>query len=366
MKYANAEICYICEKSFNTNKKSKYYKNYKKVRDHYTGKYRGSAHSLCNLSLSEQRDIPIMLHNGSNYDFHLLMKDLAKENLKNIRCLGENTEKYISFSVKINNSEYDEEAMDEYKKPLSYCLRFIDSFRFMSRSLDTLTDNLPEINNKTCVKCKEREKSTQYCEFVGLDLKRLKYKCLKCNEISYKPIQQLIDKFSSTYRLCNNDNKKFMHLLRKGVHPYECMDNWNRFNENVLPSKDNFYSNLHMENVFDKNYQHAKNVWNIFNMSNLGDYHDLYVQSDTLLLSYLFEECRKTCIRDYELDPCYFVSAPGLSWQVCLKESNVKLELLTDIDMLLMLEKGIREGISQAILKHAKANNKCMKNFNKK
>ena len=159
MKYANAEICYICEKSFNTNKKSKYYKNYKKVRDHcrYTGKYRGSAHSLYNLSLSEQRDIPIILHNGSNYNFHLLMKDLAKENLKDIRCLGENTEKYISFSVKINNPEYDEEDMDEYKKPLSYCLRFNDSFRFMSRSLDTLTDNFPEINNKTCVKCKERE-----------------------------------------------------------------------------------------------------------------------------------------------------------------------------------------------------------------
>ena len=72
-----------------------------------------------------------------------------------------------------------------------------------------------------------------------------------------------------------------------------------------------------MENIFDKDYQHAKNVWNIFNMSNLGDYHDLYVHSDTLLLSDLFEECRKTCIRDYELDPCYFVSAPGLSCQAC-------------------------------------------------
>ena len=99
------------------------------------------------------------------------MKDLAKENLKDIRCLGENTEKYISFSVKINNPEYDEEDMDEYEKPLSYCLIFNDSFRFMSRSLDTLTDNFPEINNKTCVKCKERETSTQYCEFVGLDIK---------------------------------------------------------------------------------------------------------------------------------------------------------------------------------------------------
>ena len=94
---------YLCNQSFNTNKQSKYYKNYKKVRDHcnYTGIYRGAAHYLCNLKNQVQKDIPVIIHNGSNYDFHLLIKDLANEFKSDIYCLGENTEKYVSFSVKI-------------------------------------------------------------------------------------------------------------------------------------------------------------------------------------------------------------------------------------------------------------------------
>ena len=120
-----------------------------------------------------------------------------------------------------------------------------------------------------------------------------------------------------------------------------------------------------MNDISDKDYNHAKSVFDIFNMRNLGDYHDFYVKSDTLLLSDIFEEFRKTCIKEYELDPCYFVSAPGLSWEACLKLTKVELELFTDMDMLLMFEKGIRGGISQAIYKYAKANNKYMKSYNK-
>ena len=110
--------------------------------------------------------------------------------------------------------------------------------------------------------------------------------------------------FSDTYRLSNNDNNKFIHLLRKSVYPYEYIDDWNRFNENTLPSKDKFYSNINMNGISNNNYSHAKNVWNIFNMRNLGDYHDLYIQPDTLLLSDVFEQFRRTCIREYTLDPC--------------------------------------------------------------
>ena len=120
-----------------------------------------------------------------------------------------------------------------------------------------------------------------------------------------------------------------------------------------------------MEGISHKDCDHAKNVWNMFNMKNLGNYHDLLVQSDTLLLLDVFQEFRKTCIKEYELDPCDLVSAPDLSWKACLKLTNVKLELLKDKDMLLMLEKGIRGGISQAIQKYAKGNNKYMKNYNK-
>ena len=100
-------------------------------------------------------------------------------------------------------------------------------------------------------------------------------------------------------------------------------------------------------------------------MSNFGDYCNLYVQSDTLLLSDVFKEFRKTCIKEFELDQCYLVSSPGLACEACLKLTKAKLELLTDIDMLLMFEKGITGGISQAIVKYAKANDKYMENYNK-
>ena len=108
-----------------------------------------------------------------------------------------------------------------------------------------------------------------------------------------------------------------------------------------------------------------KQYLSILLIKNLGDYHDLHVQSDTLLLADLFENFRNMCIKVYELDPAHFLSAPGLAWQACLKKTEVKLELLTDVDMLLMVEKGIRGGIYHAIYRYAKVSNKYMKNYNK-
>ena len=122
---------------------------------------------------------------------------------------------------------------------------------------------------------------------------------------------------------------------------------------------------MNLEDISDDDYKHAQKVWDVFEIKNLGEYHDLYVQSDTLLLADIFENFRNMCLNIYELDPVYFVSAPGLAWQACLKKTEVKLELLTDYDMILMIEKGIRGGICQAIHRHTKANNKYMKNYNK-
>ena len=118
-------------------------------------------------------------------------------------------------------------------------------------------------------------------------------------------------------------------MLRKGVYPYEYMDNWERFNETLLPSKESFYSNLNKEDIDDIDYRHGNNVFNKFKLNNLGDYHDLYVQSDTLLLADVFE--------NYVFN--HFLSLPGLAWQACLKKTNIELELLTDYVMLLMVEK---------------------------
>ena len=122
-----------------------------------------------------------------------------------------------------------------------------------------------------------------------------------------------------------------------------------------------------MEDITDVDYRHAKSGLKYFNNKNLGNYHDLYVQIDTLLLADVFENFRNKCIKIYELDPSHFLSAPGLACQACLKKTKleVKLELLTNVDMLLMVEKGIRGGMCHAKHKYVKANNKYMKNYDK-
>ena len=110
-------------------------------------------------------------------------------------------------------------------------------------------------------------------------------------------------------------------MLRKGVYPY---DNRERFNETSLPSKESFYSNLNMEKIEDIDYRHGNNLFNKFKLNNLGEYLDLYVSSDTLLLANVFKNFRDMCLKEYELDPAHFLSLPGLAWQACLKNSFVK------------------------------------------
>ena len=120
-----------------------------------------------------------------------------------------------------------------------------------------------------------------------------------------------------------------------------------------------------MEDISDTDYKHANNVFKKFNINNLGDYHDLYVRSDTLLLADIFENFRNACLNYYDLDPAHLISLPGLAWQACLKKTNVELELINDYDMLLMIEDGIRGGIWHAIKRYAKANNYYMKDYDK-
>ena len=180
-----------------------------------------------------------------------------------------------------------------------------------------------------------------------------------------KVIEGLIEKFPSVYQFWNGNLEKFVLLLRKGIYPHEYMDSWEKFDETTLPPKESFYSNLNLEDISDKDYAHVQKVWDVFEITNLGKYHELYVQSDTLLLEDVFENFRNISLDIYELDPVYFASAPGLAWQVCLKKIEVKLELLTDYDMILMIEKGIRGGICQATHIYVKASNKYMKNQDK-
>ena len=119
--------------------------------------------------------------------------------------------------------------------------------------------------------------------------------------------------FPNIYRLSNNDINKLILLLRKGVYPYEYMDSWETFDETELWNKESFYSELNKEDITDEDHAHAQKVWEVFKIKNLGEYHDLYVQSDTLLLTDVFQDFRKLCMKIYELDPAYFLSAPGLA-----------------------------------------------------
>ena len=148
----------------------------------------------------------------------------------------------------------------------------------------------------------------------------------KISEIDKKiSYSTFIEKFPNAYHLCNKDHNKFALLLREGVYPYEYMDSWKRFKEESLPDKESFYSELNNERITDEDYEHAQKVWSTFNIKNLGEQHDLYVQSGTLLLADVFENFRGKCVERYELDPAPFLPAPGLAWQACLKKTEVEL-----------------------------------------
>ena len=272
-KFQKAEECHICDKQY-TDKDIK-------VRDHchITGKYRGSAHQDCNLKLKikpEEIKIPVIFHNLRGYGSHFIMQEIgaivknhAYTNNKgekcqmNINAIPNNMEKYMAFM-------------------LGNHLAFIDSFQFMSSSLDKLVSNLPRESLKY---------TSQIFEGRGLDL-----------------------------------------MVRKGVYPYDYMDSFNKFKDE-LPTKEEFYSILNNEHISDEDYEHAKNVWNTFSLKNMGQYHDLYLASDILLLADVFENFRKTCLEYYKLDPCHYFTSPGLSWDAMLKMTEIKLELMVDIDV---------------------------------
>ena len=305
--FNNATDCWICKGELGPDK----------VRDHchLTGRYRGAPHNQCNLKYRKLPFTPVVIHNLTNYDAHLFVKHLGYSE-GDISCIANNDEKYISFSKQITVGTYKKSVINKegdiysVEKPIHHSIRFIDSFRFMSTSLSKLVNNLPETAFQNVGKYYTKEK---------LDL-----------------------------------------IKRKGVYPYEYMDSIKRFKETRLPPKESFYSSLNDEYISDEDYDHAKKVWDAFGMKSLEDYHELYNKTDTLLLADVFENFRNICSLNYGLDPAHYYTSPGLAWDACLKITDVKLELLSDVDMLLMIEKGIRGGVSMVSKRFARANNKYM------
>ena len=299
--------CYICN--------NKYTDKDIRVRDHchITGKYRGSAHQECNLKLRlspEDIKIPVIFHNLRGYDSHFIMQEIGKiakkhtyKNKKgedkqmNINAIPNNMEKYMAFMLGNN-------------------LTFIDSFQFMSSSLDKLVSNLPK---------DDLIYTSQVFKGIRLNL-----------------------------------------MSQKGVYPYDHMDSFEKFNQTELPTKDQFYSILNDQHITDDEYDHAKKVWKAFKIKTMGEYHDLYLGSDVLLLADVFESFRKTCLQYYKLDPCHYFTSPGLSWDAMLKMTKIKLELMVDIDMFQFIEKGMRGGVSYIANRYGKANNVYMKKYDEK
>ena len=199
--------------------------------------------------------------------------------------MGENTEKYITFSVPIKK-ELDNGKSNTCK------MKFIHSFRFMPSSLSNHVDKLFEgLHSGKCLDCKS------CLDYIMFKDDKLIFRCFECKKNYKKEFnKELIKRFANIYEFCNKDINKSILLLRKGVYPYEHMDSWERFDETSLPDKEAFYSSLNMEDITDADHRHSKRVFKEFNNKNLGDYHDLYVKSDTLLLADIFENFRNKCI----------------------------------------------------------------------
>ena len=179
-------------------------------------KIQRAAHNTCSLRYETPEDIPVVFHNGSTYDYHFIIKELAEEFEEQFECLGENTEKYVTFSVPIKK------GLDNGKS-ITYRTKFIDNFRFMSSSLSNLVDNLSEgLNSDKCTDCKS------CLDYMTTKDDQLIFRCFECKKNYTKDFnKELIKRFAN----------KFILLLRKGLYPYEYMDSWERFDETSLPDK---------------------------------------------------------------------------------------------------------------------------------
>ena len=268
--------------------------------------------------------------------------------------------KSLSFSIPIKKKTYAKSKITK-KKLLTYNLRFIDSARHMNESLSAFVDNLSGLSKCKCEKPWFENIKTTYKEINNEYI--VNTRCKACLWRKDLQLSVIIANFPNTFKLCRGSIEKFLLLLRKGVYPYEYIDNMSKYYEKELPTIDNFYSKLSSSGISKKDYAHGKKVWQFFKIEDLGEYHDVYVRADVAQWSDVFENFRSLCLKRFESDLSYFISTPGLAFEAMLKCTKVKLELLTDIDMVLMVEKGIRGGLTQVVKKHAVANHKYLPSY---
>ncbi|RLU16912.1 hypothetical protein DMN91_010981, partial [Ooceraea biroi] len=273
----DAALCHVCGKPFAAGDT--------RVRDHchLTGRYRGPTHSTCNLNYKNSHVIPVIFHNLSGYDAHFIIEDVANAFAGSVEFFSKSLlpltkERYIAFTKNVANTE------DRYGCRACVKLRFIDSYKFLSASLDRLASYLDKSN---------------------------------------------------------------MRILRA-----------EKLLETRLPPRESFHSSLTDNTVSGDDYVHAITVWDRFSIETLGQYSDLYLKTDVLLLADVFENFRDTCIRSYGLDPAHYFTLPGYTWDAMLLHTGIEFELLTDVNMVLFVERGVRGGLSQCSHRYARANNR--------
>ena len=304
--FNSATNCYICKEILGADR----------VRDHchVSGKFRGAAHAQCNLEYRLTKDVTVGFHNLRRYDGHLIMQRMAelcaeKTDLE-LDVVPKSLDDFLSFSVKVFKRKRN--ANGKLFQSF-YRIRFIDTCQFLSSSLDTLVQNLQPDD----------------------------FKVMK-------------DRFNPT---------EMELLTRKLAYPYDYMDSWPRFKETSLPKQDDYFNILTDSNISDDDYAQALKVFDVLGLQNLGQLHDLYVETDVRLLADVFEKFRDVAIQNYGLDPVHYITLPSFAMDAMLKYTGVTLELITDPDMYMFFEDSMRGGISVISCRRGDANNKYLPNY---
>ena len=294
IKFRSAKFCHICRKKLQWESP----KNYP-VRDHNHLKeknnFRGAACNSCNINYyNRSRKVPAFAHNLKGYDLNLFLLDLTK---------------------RVEKLDIIPETLEKFKAVFTDKFIFLDSFAFLSTSLDKLTANMKK---------------------SGVE----KFRRLK-------------QEFPDNYQL----------LSEKGVYFYDYASSYSVFSETKLPPKEAFYSKLREEEISDHDYRRALKVFTAMKCTSLLDYMELYVKTDALLLCDVFENFRQLCLDYYGLDCCHYMSLPGFSWDAMLKMTKVNIEYMTDIDMYTFIEKNLRGGVTTVNHRQFKANNSYLNDF---
>ena len=311
--------CYVCDEQLDPDSKNK-------VpcwdHDHFTGKFRGLACIECNNKMKTCTELPVIFHNFTGYDSHIILQNIQEkffeyEKIQKIQIKTKIITKMKTIKPQLSCIANNQE---NFKTITIKKLKFIDSYSFLNCSLDELVSNLYNGGGK-----------------------------------------QSFEHLNNYFNECNEEQLDL--LFRKGVFPYNYIDDESKFNEVQLPSKEDFFNTLKNKYISDDDYQHAHNVWNKFNIKNLGEYNKFYCKSDVLLLADVFINFINLSMRIYGLDPSYSISLPSFSWVCMMKTTKAELKLITDENIFMNFERGIRGGISKICHRQSKANNKYMEDY---